>query len=123
MMSFGVLALALMLLGIYSVMSYTVAQRTGEIGVRMALGASRGNVLRLVVVQGLGVALVGIAIGTLGALGLSRVLTSLLYGMDGRDPVIFGGSALLLASVAALAACVPALRASRIEPVEALRYE
>jgi putative ABC transport system permease protein len=121
--AFAGAALLLAAIGIYGVLSYTVTQRTGEIGVRMALGASRGNVLRLVVVQGLGVALVGIAIGTLGALGLSRVLTTLLYGMDGRDPVIFGGSALLLASVAALAACVPALRASRIEPVEALRYE
>jgi predicted permease len=116
-------ALLLAAIGIYGVLSYTVAQRTGEIGVRMALGASRANVLRLVVAQGLGVAVAGIAIGTVGALGLARALASLLYGVDGRDPLIFGGSALLLAGVAALAACVPAVRASRIEPVEALRYE
>ncbi|HEV7991489.1 MAG TPA: ABC transporter permease [Gemmatimonadaceae bacterium] len=121
--SFAGAALLLAAIGIYGVLSYTVTQRTGEIGVRMALGASRANVLRLVVAQGLGVAVVGVAIGTLGAFSLARALASLLYGMNGRDPVIFGGSALLLTSVAALAAYVPALRASRIEPVEALRYE
>ena len=121
--AFAGAALLLAAIGIYGVLSYTVTQRTGEIGVRMALGASRGNVLRLVVAQGLGVALVGIAIGTVGALGLARALASLLYGMNGRDPLIFGGSALLLTGVAVLAACVPAVRASRIEPVEALRYE
>jgi putative ABC transport system permease protein len=121
--SFAGAALLLAAIGIYGVLSYTVTQRTGEIGVRMALGASRANVLRLVVAQGLGVAVVGIAIGTLSALGLARALASLLYGMNGNDPLIFGGSALLLTGVAALAACVPAVRASRIEPVEALRYE
>ncbi|MEO8560606.1 MAG: ABC transporter permease [bacterium] len=121
--SFAASALLLAAVGIYGVLSYTVTQRTGEIGVRMALGASRANVLRLVVAEGLGVALAGVAIGTLGALALARVLASLLYGMDGRDPMIFGSAALLLTAVAALAALLPALRASRIQPVEALRSE
>ena len=116
-------ALALAAVGIYGVLSYTVAQRTSEIGVRMALGAGRGRVLRLVVGQGMGVALLGIAVGTAGALALARVLTSLLYGVSERDPAIFAGVALLLATVAALAAYLPARRASRIEPVVALRYE
>ena len=121
--AFAGAALLLAAIGIYGVLSYSVTQRTGEIGVRMALGASRGRVLRLVVAQGLGVALAGIAIGTLGALALARVLASLLYGLSGRDPVIFGAAAMLLTAVATAAAYVPGLRASRIEPVEALRYE
>jgi putative ABC transport system permease protein len=121
--SFAGVALLLAAVGIYGVLSYTVTQRTGEIGVRMALGASRGSVVRLVVTQGLGVALAGIAIGTLGAFGLASALASLLYGLSGRDPLIFGGAAMLLTAVAALAAYVPARRASRIEPVIALRYE
>ena len=116
-------ALALAAVGIYGVLSYTVAQRTSEIGVRMALGAGRGRVLRLVVGQGMGVALLGIAVGTAGALALARVLTSLLHGVSERDPAIFAAVALLLATVAALAAYLPARRASRIEPVVALRYE
>jgi putative ABC transport system permease protein len=121
--SFAGAALLLAAIGIYGVLSYSVTQRTGEIGVRMALGASRGSVVRLVVGQGLGVALAGVAIGTLGALGLAGALASLLYGLSGRDPLVFGGSAMLLTAVAAIAAYVPARRASRIEPVVALRYE
>jgi putative ABC transport system permease protein len=116
-------ALLLAAIGIYGVLSYTVTQRTSEIGVRMALGASRGGVLRLVVAQGLGVALVGITIGAVGALGLTRALESALFGLGGRDPVIFGGATMLLTAVAAAAAYIPARRASLIEPLEALRYE
>jgi putative ABC transport system permease protein len=116
-------ALLLAAIGIYGVLSYTVTQRTGEIGVRMALGATRARVMRLVVSQGLGVALVGIALGTVAALGLARTLESMLYGTSGRDPVIFVGAVALLTTVAAFAAWVPALRASRIEPLRALRYE
>jgi putative ABC transport system permease protein len=120
---FAAAAMLIAAIGIYGVMSYMVAQRTGEIGVRMALGASRAQVLKLVVGQGVGLALVGIALGVVGALGLARVLTSLLYGVNPHDPVIFSGVAALLATVAILAAFLPAHRASRIEPVTALRYE
>ena len=120
---FAISAMLIAAIGIYGVMSYTVAQRTGEIGVRMALGASRAQVLKLVVGQGMALALIGIAIGILGALSLARVLTSLLYGVNPHDPVIFTGVAGLLATVAILAAFLPAHRASRIEPVTALRYE
>jgi putative ABC transport system permease protein len=116
-------AMLLAAVGIYGVLSYTVAQRTGEIGVRMALGAGRARVLRLVVGQGMGVTLLGITLGTAGALALARVLGSLLHGVSERDPVIFASVAALLAAVALLAAYLPARRASRIEPVVALRYE
>ena len=121
--SFAGAALLLAAIGIYGVLSYTVTQRTGEIGVRMALGASRGSVVRLVVAQGLGVALTGIAIGTMGAIALAGALASVLYGLSGRDPAIFGGTAIVLTVVAAVAAYMPARRASRIDPVTALRYE
>ncbi|HKH93836.1 MAG TPA: hypothetical protein VKA54_18670, partial [Gemmatimonadaceae bacterium] len=85
--------------------------------------ASRRSVVRLVVAQGLGVALTGVAIGTMGAIALAGALASVLYGLSGRDPAIFGGSAIVLTAVAAVAAYIPARRASRIDPVTALRYE
>ena len=120
---FAAAALLVAAIGIYGVMSYTVAQRTNEIGVRMALGASRSRVLRLIIGQGAQLALVGIAVGVVAAFALARTLTALLYDVRAHDPLIFAGVATLLAAVALSAALIPAHRASRIEPVDALRYD
>ena len=120
---FAVAALLVAAIGIYGVMSYTVAQRTNEIGVRMALGATRAGVLRLIIGQGVGLAFAGIAIGVVAAFGLTRILSALLFGTDAHDPLIFASVAGLLAAVAMTAAFIPAHRASRIEPVQALRYD
>ena len=116
-------ALLLAAVGTYGVLSYTVLQRTSEIGVRMALGAPRGRVLRLVVGEGVGVAMFGVVLGTGVALALARVLATMLQDVDARDPVVFTGVAALLTVVIVAAAYLPARRASRIEPVVALRYE
>jgi ABC-type antimicrobial peptide transport system permease subunit len=105
------------------VLSYTVAQRTGEIGVRMALGAARGRVVRQIVGQGVGVALLGVGLGLVGALAAGRVLASLLVGVSGQDPAVLGGVAALLALVALVAAWIPARRAGRVQPAVALRGE
>ena len=120
---FASAALLLAAVGIYGVLSYTVAQRTGEIGLRIALGAGRGQVVRQVVAQGLAVALGGVALGVVGSLAAGGVLSSLLVGVSGRDPVVLAGVVALLTTVAAAAAWLPARRASRVEPVVALRAE
>ena len=116
-------ALALAAIGIYGVISYSVTQRTGEIGIRMALGAGRESVLRLVVGDGMALAGVGIAIGIVGALAVSRLLGGLLYGVSATDPLVFGATSAVLAVVALCAALVPAVRAARIAPGDSLRYQ
>jgi putative ABC transport system permease protein len=121
--TFGLVALALAAAGIYGVLSYTVTERTREIGVRLALGAQRRNVLSLIVRHGLKLTLTGIGLGVLMALPVTRLLTNLLYGISSRDPSIFLGVALVLIVVALLACYWPARRATRIDPLIALRHE
>jgi putative ABC transport system permease protein len=120
---FAALALALTSVGIYGVLSFHVARRTQEIGIRIALGAKRGSVLLMVVAQGAFLATVGIGIGLVGALALSRFLSSLLYGVKPTDPSIFIAVSLILAAVVLLASFVPARRAAKVDPMVALRYE
>jgi macrolide transport system ATP-binding/permease protein len=120
---FGLLALGLAAVGVYGVVSYAVTQRTREIGIRMALGARLAAVLGLVVRQGAGIAGTGIIVGLLAAVGVSRLLGSLLYGVQPTDPVIFGGVAVLLGAVALGASYLPARRAAKVDPLVALRAE
>jgi putative ABC transport system permease protein len=120
---FAALALGLTAVGIYGVLSFTVAQRTHEIGIRMALGATRGNVLRLVIGQGMILAWIGIGIGILAALELTRFLTSLLFNVKPMDIATYAAVAAVLTFVALLASFVPALRATRVDPMTALRNE
>jgi putative ABC transport system permease protein len=120
---FGVAALLLAALGIYGLMAYSVEQRTQELGIRIALGAEAGHVRRMVVAQGMTLAAVGGAIGLAASFGLARLIESFLFGVTRSDPLVFSGVPIVLAGVALVAVWLPAIRASRVDPVEALRYE
>jgi putative ABC transport system permease protein len=123
LMIFAAIALVLASIGIYGVMSYSVTERTKEFGILMAVGAQQRDVLKMVLGQGLKVALVGVAVGLLAAILLTRVLVNQLYGMSATDPLTFVGVSLLLLMVALVACYVPALRATKVDPIIALRHE
>jgi len=123
MAAYSLIALVIAAIGIYGVMAYRVAQRTQEIGIRMALGAPQGAVLRMVVVQGVRLTVVGLAIGLAAALGVTRLMASILFGVNPTDPPTFASVAMILAASALLASWVPAWRASRVDPMVALRHE
>jgi ABC-type antimicrobial peptide transport system permease subunit len=120
---FGGCALLLAAIGIYGLMAYSVEQRTQEIGIRLALGAQASQVRRMVVRQGMVLAMIGVVIGLAAAFGLARLITTFLFGVTARDPLVFAGVPALLAAVAFLAVWLPARRASQVDPLVALRYE
>jgi len=120
---FAAIALLLAAIGIYGLISYAVEQRMQEIGIRVALGAARGDVLRMIVMQGAKLAALGVAAGLAAAFGLTRLLASLLYGVKAADPTTFAGVALAIGLVALMASYIPALRAAAVDPNQALRHE
>ena len=120
---FGLLALLLACVGLYGLLSYEVARRTREIGIRMSLGAERSDVTRLILMRGMRLTALGVAVGVAGGLALTRVLTSLLYEVKPADAPTYLFVALLLAGLAFLASYVPAWRAAKVDPMVALRYE
>jgi len=120
---FGLLALALSCVGLYGLMSYAVFQRTGEIGLRMALGALPGSMLWMILRESLSLVCIGVVIGSCAAVAATRVISEFLYGVSSTDPVTYGGVALLLLMVAAMACLLPARRAAKVDPIVALRCE
>lgn len=120
---FAGLALMLASIGIYGVMAHSVGLRSHEIGIRMTLGASRGDVLRMILGQGAGLSAIGLGVGLVAAVALTRLMSSMLYSTSADDPLTFVGVALLLVAVALLACYIPARRATRVDPLVALRYE
>ena len=120
---FSSLALVLASIGLYGVIAYSVGQRTHEIGIRLAIGAQRSHVLRLIVGEGLKMAMIGVALGLIAAWFVTRVLKNMLFGVSATDPFIFAINAAIMIAVAALACWLPARRATKVDPMEALRYE
>jgi len=121
--AFAAFAVILAAIGVYGVMSYLVTQGTRDIAIRVALGAQESNILRLVVRQGMTLAIIGIAAGLAGAFALSRVMSALLFGVSSRDAVTFAAVPAILAAIALLACYIPARRAIKVDPMVALRYE
>ena len=119
----GAIGLLLAVIGIYGIVSFSTAQRTREIGIRMALGGSARDVMNLILHQGVRMVVIGLAVGVLAALGITRVMTGLLIGVSPNDPLTYVAVALLLSSIALLACWIPARRATRVDPGIALRYE
>jgi len=120
---FGITALLLATAGVFGVMAYSVSRRTREFGVRIALGATSGNVLRMVLGQGMRTIAIGVAVGIAGSFALTKTVSSLLFGVTATDPITFVGVTLLLIAVALLACYIPARRATKVDPMEALRSE